>query len=114
MSDYALRQAHRKTVDAVYLVVDENTSGDHTMVTGVSGSTIIVYSIFIVVGAAQTVIWKSDSTNILGGASLAEFGGYHVESDFGITETVDGEDLVVNNSAAAQMGGGITYAIVKI
>ncbi len=114
MSDFALRQAHRKTVDATYLVVDENTSGDHTLVTGVSGSTIIVYSMFLVVGAAQTILWKSGSTTILGGAALATNGGYHVESDFGITEAADGEDLVINNSAAAQVGGGITFAIVKI
>ena len=114
MSDFALRQAHRKTVDAVYLVVDQNTSGDHTLVSGVAGSTIIVYSIFCIVGSAQTVLWKSGSTTILGGAALATNGGYHVESDFGITETVDGEDLILNNSAAAQIGGGITYAIVKV
>ena len=50
MSDFALRQAHRKTVDAVRLVIDENTSGDHQIVVGVAGSTIIVYSIFLVVG----------------------------------------------------------------
>ncbi len=114
MSDFALRQAHRKTVDAIYLVVDESTSGDHTMVAGVAGSTIVVYSIFVITGADNTVLWKSGSTTILGGSPLATNGGYHVESDFGISETVDGEDLILNTSAVAQIGGGITYALVKI
>ncbi len=112
MSDVAL-EFHtrlRKVLD--FAAIDESSSGDAVIVTGVTGEKIIVYSIFLVTGAAMSIVWKSAATTIVGASPLATNGGYHVESLVGITETADGEDLIINLSGNGQVGGTVTYASI--
>jgi len=100
----------RKVFESTFAVVDVSASGDTAIVAGVAGLKIVVYSIFLVASNTVTVTWKTGTTTILGGAGLAINGGYHVESDFGICQTVDGDSLVLTLSDAVQVGGSITYA----
>ncbi len=112
MSDAAVEFYKRTVATQQFAVIDTSSSGDNTIVTVASGQKCVVLSIFLIVGADNTIIWKSGSTTILGAAALKEGGGYHVESDFGITETADGADLIVNLSGATQVGGGVTFVLV--
>ncbi len=111
MADKITSFYNKAQVERSFAPIDTASSGDNTIVTGVAGSKIVVYSIFLICGADLTIIWKSASTVLLGGAAVAERGGYHIESDFAVTETADGENLIVNLSGASQVGGGITYVV---
>lgn len=114
MSDAQVVLGVRKIEDSEFAVVNVSDAGDSSIVTGVAGFKIVVYSIFVVVSNTVTLTWKTGATTILGGAGLAINGGYHVESDFGICETVDGDSLVLGLSDAVQVGGGITYAFINV
>jgi len=114
MSDSQVVLNERKIEQNEYAAIDVNTIGDTTIVTGVAGEKIVVYSIFLVVGGDVAVTWKTGAVTVLGSAPLKEGGGYHVETDFGITETVNGDSLVINLSGNTQTGGGITFARINV
>ena len=113
MSDSTIEFFERTIKNQLFARIDTASSGDNTIVAVASGEKCVVYSIFLIVTGDNIIIWKGGSTTILGAAACKDGGGYHVESDFGIAETADGDDLIVNLSAATQVGGGITYVIVN-
>ena len=114
MSDKELQFYNRLANELSFQSIDISSSGDTTIVTGIAGQKIIVYSIVVVVAAALNVVWKSGSTTIIGQCNLAANGGYHLESIVGITETADGDHLIINLSAGDQVGGTVTYAQVVV
>ncbi len=85
------------------------SSGDTTVVSGVTGKVIVVTSFWLVAAGATTVTFKSASTEITGGAAIAANGGVSAHGDFGLFETASGEDLNLNSSAAASVGGSMAY-----
>ncbi len=113
MPDVATEFFNRTVGTRKFAAVDTSSSGDNTIVSAVSGKKCVVLSIFLICTADNTIIWKRASTTILGAAALKAGGGYHVESDYGITETAANENLIINLSGATQVGGGVTYVLVK-
>lgn len=95
-----------------FAVVDVATAGDNTIVSAVAGKKIRVLNYVLVSSAANTVIWKSATTNISGGMQLAANGGISAESQFGLFETNAGEALILNLSAANSVDGHIAYVEV--
>ncbi len=114
MPDVDILLNSRKALSTSFAVIDENTTGDHTIVTGVSDLKIIVISIFLVSTGVVAVTWKTGATTILGAAGIRSGGGYHVESDYGITETVNGDSLVMALGSDVQVGGGVTYVTARV
>ena len=114
MSDKALEYFDRLATVLSFAKIDTASSGDNTIVTGISGQKIIVYSIFLIVAGDNSLIWKSGSTVIIGTCSVAANGGYHAESFLGIAETADGDNLIINLSGAVQTGGTITFAQIAV
>ena len=114
MSDKALEYFDRLAAVLSFAKIDTASSGDNTIVTGVSGQKIIVYSIVAIVASDNNLIWKSGSTVILGTCNIAANGGYHFESMLGICETADGDNLIINLSGNVQTGGTITFAQVAV
>ncbi len=113
MSDQA-NEFFRRTVSAQdFVAIDTASSGDNVIVTVDAGKKAVVLSIFLISSSDNTIIWKGGSTVLLGAAAVKEGGGYHVESDYGITETADGDDLIINLSGATQVGGGVTYVLAN-
>ncbi len=112
MSDKALEYFERLATSLSFAKIDTASSGDNTIVTGISGTKLIVYSIVAIVAADNNLIWKSGSTVIIGTCNLAANGGYHLESMLGICEAADGENLIINLSGAVQTGGTVTFASV--
>jgi len=112
MSDKALEYFDRLATVLDFAKIDTASSGDNTIVTGTSGNKIIVYSIVVIVGGANNIVWKSGSTTIIGACNLAANGGYHFESMLGVCEAASGENLVINLSSAEQTGGTVTFAQV--
>ncbi len=103
---------NRAVTNQSFAAIEESSSGDNTILAGVADMKYVVYSVFLMAGAAVTVTWKSGSTTIVGPCPVAETGGYHVESEFAITQTITGDALVLNLSGAISVGGVITYALV--
>ncbi len=114
MPDVDILLNSRKALNTTFAVVDVNTTGDNSIVTGVSGLKIVIISIFLVATTLVAVTWKSGTTVILGEAGLRSGGGYHVESDYGIAETVAGDALVLTLGGNVQVGGGVTYVTVRV
>ncbi len=112
MSDKELIYFDRLATELSFAKIDTSSSGDATIVTGISGQKIIVYSVAVIVGGANNIVWKSGSTVIIGGCNLAANGGYHFESMVGICEAADGDNLIINLSSAEQTGGTVTFAQV--
>lgn len=92
-------------------VITAASSGDNTLVAAVSGKQIVVMSIIVVLGAAETtLIFKSGSTNISGSMVFADNSGINKGySPMGHLETAVGEALILNLSAASLTGGFLTY-----
>ena len=84
-------------------------SGATTVVSGVAGSVIVVLDFWAVAGGATTVKFQTASTDITGPAPLAANGGVSANSNHGLMETADGEDLNINSSAAVALGGSLSY-----
>ena len=112
MSDKELVYFDRLATELSFAKIDTASSGDNTIVTGISGQKIIVYSVAVIVGSANNIVWKSGSTTIVGACNLAANGGYHFESMVGIMEAADGENLIINLGGNVQTGGTVTFAQV--
>ncbi len=93
--------------------IDTSTIGDSAILAGIAGQKFIIYSVAVIVAAANAITWKSGATTIIGACPLAANGGYHLESILGIAETAGGDSLVINLSVSTQTGGSITYAQVE-
>jgi hypothetical protein len=100
------------------LKIDVSASGDTTLVAAVSGRRIKVLSYVIVVADTVTVKFKSGSTDITGPFTFVS-GGSGVSSPAALSSmgfipafvTAAGEALVINLSAAKQVGGHLTYIL---
>lgn len=113
MSDFEVEVARRRFHGAEYQPIEVSASGDTVIVTGETGKKIIVYSILIMAGAAVVAAWKSASTTVIGGCPLAANGGYHIESEYGVMECNEGENLVLNLGGTVSVGGVVSYVLVK-
>lgn len=105
--------------------IDVSAGGDNVVVLGnrFPNRRIMVISYSIISDADVTVKWKSNSTDLSGPMAIAAKGGITVTSNFvigagggplGIFQTLNGEDdLVLNLSGAAAVGGHITYFVLN-
>lgn len=101
--------------DPLYAVIDDATSGNNTIVAAVAGRKIRVLSFFLV--SAGTVLARfesdADGTALTGQMTLAVNdvveAGYNPLGHF---ETVAGELLNLELSAAVSVDGALTYVLV--
>lgn len=87
-----------------------SAAGDTTLVADVVGR-IQVVSYLLVAGNAVDVLWRSGGRPISGVLGLAAGESVHVQGTRRepLLETDPGEELVLNLSAAAMVGGHLTY-----
>lgn len=97
-----------------YAKVAASLSGDNSVVTGTIGKRIWVLSYVVVAGAAVSAKWKSGAgTDLSGAMPLAANGGISAppiapaQGSYFVTAL--GEDLVLNLSAAINVGGHMSY-----
>ena len=94
--------------------VDVATLGDNTLVTAVPAKQLRVLAYILVAAGAVAVRWKSGAaTNLSGAMALAANGG--IAATFvpvGLFQTVAGDALVLNLSAAVQVSGHLVYVEV--
>lgn len=95
--------------------VNFSSSGDNTVVAGVTSQTIRVYRIFFVNGdstnSSNVTIKDSTPTSFSGAFYLAPKGGSFAADGGGdpLWVTASGKGFVLNNSAAVQMSGVVWY-----
>jgi len=100
-----------------YSTIETSSSGNTTIVPAVTGRKIRVLNYTLIASGAVSVIWKSGAaTNISGTMALAANGGMAPSCSIsspagmlGVFETNIGEGLVLNLSAAVQVGGHLVY-----
>ncbi len=90
-------------------VIDEVTTGDKTIVTGVATKRIVVVNLVMTVASGQTVIWKSGTTALSGAIDSSYTAG---DAHAGLLETLQGEALILNLSAASAVDGHLTYVLL--
>lgn len=103
-----------------YVAINASSSGDNTIVSGVTGKKIRVLNYLVMCGNDVTVTFKSGSNSISGPLALAANGGVMAaagtESGAGqvglIQSTNQGEALILNLSAAFAVGGHLVYILV--
>ena len=102
---------------AVSIPIDYNTSGAHTLVSGIAGRKIRVIGYFLASAGTLTVQFTdSIPTNLTGVMSITS-GQMHSPGAFGHGdldkhwwfETSPGADLIINYSASVQCGGYLHY-----
>ncbi len=89
--------------------IQTNSSGDTTIVPAVAGKRIRVVSVAIVAGGNVSVRFKSGATWITGTMVFGQSGGLAHSFEGGLFQTNVGEALIINLSAAVQVGGYIVY-----
>lgn len=90
--------------------VDAASLGDNTLITCPAGSTIRVFQMFIVLGGAANVTFKSGATSLTGALPMLSNGDITLDySGFPWFTTARDEDFVMNLSAAVQVSGRIYY-----
>ncbi len=91
-------------------IVSFSSSGDHTLVAGVSGQTIRMFRLLITLAGTANVILKSGSTPLTGSMALAANGGLILDFN-GEPWFVTGatEALVMNTSESVVTGGAVWY-----
>jgi hypothetical protein len=91
--------------------ISTSGSGAQTLITGVASMIIQVYKLWMVVGAATNVQFKSNTSNLSGLVPMAASGAL-VLDDVGPAPwfvTAPGEAFILNSSAAVNIGGQIWY-----
>jgi hypothetical protein len=100
----------------------EATSGDNVIVAGSTypNKQIRVLSYTVLSDADVSLTWKSDTTGLSGAMPIAAKGGITATSNFlapggplGLFQTKSGEDLVLNLSGTANVGGHLTYYVLN-
>jgi len=81
-----------------------------TIIEAVAGQQIEVVSYVMVASAASTVTFKSDTTAISSGITLAAKGDVSATNNEGLMRTATGEALKITNSAG-NLNGHISYKI---
>lgn len=97
--------------------IDAAASGDNQVIAAVSGKKIRVLSMFFVAGGAVNAKFQSDSgggsADLTGAIPLAANGGATLPfNPHGWIQTEVGKKLNLNLSAAVQISGSITYALI--
>jgi hypothetical protein len=98
-----------------YAVIDAASSGDNTVVTGVSGKKIRVLSCWLISAGTVTVRWESGAsgTALTGQATLAVNSGMVLPRNVdGWFETAAGSLLNLELSAGVSVDGSLTYVEV--
>lgn len=98
-----------QALDVKYAPISVSSSGDTVVVNAVTGKSIYVLGFWLTAGTATALQWKSGATAISGIFSVASNGGVAVDSSFGLFKTNVSENLVLNSSANAVVGGTIIY-----
>lgn len=91
--------------------IDTSSSGAVTVVSAVANRSIVVVNWNVMSNGTTSIRWLSGSNNISGLYPLiAQLGCVVCSSipEFGL-RCNKGEDLVINNSAAVQIGGYVNY-----
>ena len=92
-------------------------AGDYTVLPAIAGKRIVVISSYVTSSAGITLTFKSASTAITGAMYVTASGSIQMDAVHGATgqdecwilKTNAGEALVITASAAATVGGYITY-----
>lgn len=97
--------------------IDAAASGDNQIIAAVAGKKIRVLSMFFVAGGAVNAKFQSDSgggaADLTGALPLAANGGAALPfNPHGWIQTEAGKKLNLNLSAAVQLSGSITYALI--
>jgi hypothetical protein len=93
--------------------IDTAVSGDNTIVGAVAGKKIRVLSYVLVGGGAVNARWKSGANNRSGPLPLAANSSVAPPAGSAfLFETNAGEALILNLSAAVQVSGHVSYAVV--
>ena len=94
------------------LPVDTASAGDNIVIPGAAGTTILVYSLFFVMGGNADVTIKSDTTALTGAMAMLQYGS--VVLDYNRRPWFhcgDGEDFIINLSAGVSIDGRVYYTI---
>lgn len=111
--DESGRLAQGVPFDALHAIVDFAAGGDSTIVAAQPGYKIRVVGYTITAAVAGTLRWKSAANNKSGAMPVGANGGISATSGGAAHfETNAGEALVLNASAAGQVGGHVTYLLV--
>lgn len=98
--------------DELFAVINESTAASNEIVAAVANKRIRVVNVVLVCSAANVVTWQSAATAISGPMSFAANGGYALESDTALFETVAGEALNLLSGSAVQVSGHILYGLI--
>lgn len=95
---------------AKFAAISESTAASNEIVAGVASKSIRVISVVLVCAAAVTVTWEDeDGTNVSGAMSFPDNGGYSLENDAGLFQTIPGKGLHLLSGGAVQVSGHISY-----
>lgn len=92
-------------------VIDQSASGDTQLVAADATHKIRVLSIFVIVGGVTNLRFKDSGGNLSGLLDFAANSGMTNSFDRGIFQTQTNKSLLLNSSAAVQVGGYFTYAL---
>jgi len=104
----------RGSVRIVFKPIEFSGTGDNILVAS-SGARhrIQAYQLFLVASLATTLRFKSGATNLTGPVMLSALGSVTLDN---IREpwfdTAEGEDLILNQTGAAVVGGVLGYFII--
>lgn len=95
--------------------VNVSSSGNNTIVAGISGVSIVVLQYWLVAAGAVSVTWQTSGGTVKDGPMpFAANGGYAPSFNAkGYYALPLGEGLVLNLSAAVQVGGFVRYLIMS-
>ncbi len=108
-----------------YLAINATSAGDNVILAGsvYPNRRYMVLAYTILTDANTTVTWKSDATDVSGPMPLLASGGVSCTSNFltgsigqplGLLQTLNGnDDLILNLSGAATVGGHITIFVLN-
>ncbi len=90
-------------------VISEVTIANNEIVAAVPGKSIRVVSLMFTVAAAVNIQWKSATIGISGLMEFADSGGLTHSAEDGIFWTTKGAALNLDQDAAIQVSGVLTY-----
>lgn len=101
------RVAHLKSA-----AIDFAGSGNNTIVAAVASNRILIHRIWFVVGGATNLIFKDGTTGLSGTVPLSANGGITLDTtgEPWFITTI-GNALIINSSAAVQIGGMVFYTL---
>lgn len=98
-------------------IIDGATSGNNTLVAAVTGYKIRVYNVVLISGGDMTVRFESaaDGTALSGQMTVTSASGFAPGFDpYGHFETLSGELLNLELSAATTADGWLVYALIPV